>query len=41
VNAASVEQDEAFDRKTIADALFIAQYLAGLRDEFFNLVELK
>ena len=38
VNAASVRQDGAFDKKTIADALFIAQPLGGLRDEFYILV---
>jgi hypothetical protein len=37
VNAASVRQDGAFDQKTIADALFIAQHRAGLRDEFYRL----
>lgn len=39
VNAASVRQDGAFDKKTIPDALFIAQHLVGLRDEFYNLVQ--
>lgn len=38
VNAASVLQDGAFDKKTIADALFLAQYSMGQRDEFYNLV---
>jgi hypothetical protein len=38
VNAASVRQDGAFDQITIADALNIAQHLAGLRDESYNLV---
>jgi hypothetical protein len=32
--AASVRNAGAIDRITVADALFIAQYLAGLRDEF-------
>jgi hypothetical protein len=38
VNAASVRQDGNADRITIADAQFITQYLAGLRDEYYNLV---
>ncbi|HEU0022648.1 MAG TPA: carboxypeptidase regulatory-like domain-containing protein, partial [Dehalococcoidia bacterium] len=38
VNAASVKQDGDADRKTIADALFIAQQLVGLRDEYYNLL---
>jgi hypothetical protein len=38
VNAASVLQDGAFDRKTVADALFLAQYSVGRRDELYNLV---
>jgi hypothetical protein len=38
VNAASVRHDESADKVTIADALFIAHYLMGLRDEFYNLV---
>ena len=37
MNAASVRQDGAADSKTIADALFIAQYLVRLRDESYNL----
>jgi hypothetical protein len=37
VNAASVQQDGSFDQVAIADALFIAQYLVGLRDESYNL----
>ena len=36
VNAAGVRLDGEFDQKTIADALFIAQYLVGLRDEFYS-----
>jgi hypothetical protein len=36
VNAASVRQDGAFDKKTIADARYIAQHLMGRRDEFYN-----
>jgi YVTN family beta-propeller protein len=39
VNAASVRHDGEFDRKTIADALFIAQFLQGLRDESYSAVE--
>jgi hypothetical protein len=35
VNAASVQHDGDFDRKTIADAMVISQYLAGVRDENF------
>jgi hypothetical protein len=38
VNAASVRQDGTIDKQTIADALFIAQYLVGLRDEYYTLV---
>ncbi|MBI2934096.1 MAG: hypothetical protein HYY29_00845 [Chloroflexi bacterium] len=37
VNAASVRLDDTGgDKVTIADALFIAQRLAGLRDAGFN-----
>jgi hypothetical protein len=36
VNSASVSQDGAFDRKTIADTLLITEYLLGLRDVFYN-----
>ncbi|MFW6174532.1 MAG: hypothetical protein ACOC5K_02020 [Chloroflexota bacterium] len=36
VNMASVKQDGEFDRPSISDALFIAQYLADLRDEFME-----
>jgi hypothetical protein len=32
-----VRQDGAFDRINVADARFIAQYLLGIRDEFYNL----
>jgi hypothetical protein len=38
VNAGSVRQDGAFEKKTIADARYIAQHLMGRRDEFYNLV---
>ena len=38
VNMASVRHDGDFDGKTIADVLFIAQYLAGLRDDYFELL---
>jgi hypothetical protein len=38
VNAASVKQDGAFDKITIADVLYIAQRLVGLRDGCFNLM---
>jgi hypothetical protein len=37
VNAASVKTDGAKDDITIADALFIAQYLVGIRDANFAL----
>ena len=37
VNSDSVRHDRAFDRKTIADAIFLAQFLAGMRDENYNL----
>jgi glucose/arabinose dehydrogenase len=36
VNTASVRQDGGFDQTTVADALFIAQYLAGLRDVYYH-----
>jgi hypothetical protein len=36
VNTASVRQDGEFDKTTVADGLFIAQYLAGLRDMHYN-----
>lgn len=39
VNTASVRQDGEFDKTTVADALFIAQYLAGLRDDYYHPVE--
>jgi cyclophilin family peptidyl-prolyl cis-trans isomerase len=38
VNAASVRQEGAFDRTTIADAMFTAQHLVGSRDEFYMLM---
>ena len=37
VNMASVRHDGDFDTKTIADVLFIAQYLVELRDDYFEL----
>ena len=37
VNAASVRHDDSFDIKTIAEALFVAQYPVGLWDVFYNL----
>jgi len=39
VNAASVQQDGAFDRITLEDAQFIAQYLLGLRDDFYSEIQ--
>jgi hypothetical protein len=36
VNAASVHQDGGIDQPTIDDALYITQYLAGLRDESYD-----
>ena len=38
VNAASVKEDGAFDVTNIADVLFIAQHLVGLRGGCFNLL---
>jgi hypothetical protein len=38
VNAASVMPDGDADGKTVADALLIAQQLAGLRDDYYNRV---
>jgi len=40
LNAASVKHDSGGkDAITIADAMFIAQYLAGLRNSLFELEE--
>lgn len=39
VNSASVRHDGGFDTTTAADALYIAQYLAGLRDVHYNPVQ--
>ena len=36
VNGASVRQDGEFDKHTVADAMFIAQYLVGIRDDFYK-----
>jgi exo-beta-1,3-glucanase (GH17 family) len=41
VNAASVQGDVIFDKKTIADAVLEAQYLVGLRDQIFDPIPYK
>jgi len=40
VNAASVKQDGQYDFLSVADVLQLMQYLVGLRDDCFQLVEL-
>ncbi len=38
VNAAAIKHDGEFDRITVADALWLMQYLVGLRDPMLNLL---
>jgi hypothetical protein len=38
INAACVRHDDTGDKITMSDALYIAQYLAGIRDANYNFV---